>query len=62
MILTTWILGIDFSNDFCDFYWFAVKICVHDVIYAFRSIAIFTSLKKMTSELTYGKVNFVNIC
>ena len=51
MILTTWLLGIDFFNDFSDFYGFAVKICVRDVISALSSNAC--SLKKMTSELTY---------
>ena len=57
MILTTWLLGIDFS----DFYSFAIKICVRDVISAFRSIAWLTSLEKMTSELTYETLNFLNI-
>ena len=61
MILKTWLLGMDFFNDFCNFYWFAVKICVRDVISAFRSIAWFFSTKKMTSELTYGTLNFSNI-
>ena len=41
-----WLLGIDFFNDFSDFYCFAVKICVRDVISAVRSIAWLTSLKK----------------
>ena len=45
MILTTWHLGIDFFNDFSDFYCFALKICVLDVISVFRSIAWLTSLK-----------------
>ena len=54
--LTSWnrLLGIDF---FTNFYCFAVKICVR----AFRPIAWLTSLKKMTSELTYGTLNFMNI-
>ena len=38
-------LGTDFVNDFSDFYCFAVKISVRDVISAFRSIAWLTSLK-----------------
>ena len=46
-------IGIDFFNDFSNFYCFAVKICVRDVISAFRSIAWRTSLKKMTFELVY---------
>ena len=39
MIFTTKLLGNDFFNDFGDFYCFAVKSCVRDVISAFRSIA-----------------------
>ena len=50
-MLTTWLLGIDFLNDFSVYYCFEVKICVLDVISAFRSIAWLTSLKKMTSEI-----------
>ena len=45
MILTAWLLGIDFFNDFSVFYCFAVKICVRDVVSAFRSIAWPASLK-----------------
>ena len=60
IILATWLLGIDFFSDFSEFYCFAVKICVRGVISAFRSIAWLTS-KKMTSELTYGTLNFMNI-
>ena len=61
MILTTRLLGIDFFNDFSDFYCFAIIICVRDVISAFRSIVWLTSLKKMISELTYGTLSFMNI-
>ena len=38
-----------------------LKFCVRDVISAFRSIARFAPLKKMTSELTYGTLNVMNI-
>ena len=45
------VVSIDDSYD-SDFYSFAIKICVRDVISAFRSLAWLTSLEKMTSELT----------
>ena len=61
MNLPTWLLGIDFFINFSDFYCFAVKICVSDVIFAFWSFAWLTLLKKMPSELTYGTLNFINI-
>ena len=60
MILTTWLFGIDFFNDFSDFNCFAVKICILDVISAFRSIEWLTSLKKLTSEFTHGTSYFMN--
>ena len=49
-----WLLGIYFSGFYC----FAVKIYVRDVVSAFSAIAWLTSLKKMTSELTYGTLIF----
>ena len=41
-----WLLRIDFFNDFGDFYCFAVKVCVRDVISTLRSFAWLSSLKK----------------
>ena len=61
MILTAGFLGIDCFNNFSDFYCFAFRISVRDVISAFRLIALLTSLKKMNSELSYGTLNFMNI-
>ena len=62
MILTTWLLGIDFFIGLSDLYCFAVKICVRDGISAFRSIAWLNSFRKRTSELTYGtEVNIVRV-
>ena len=52
--------GIYFFNDLSDFYWFAVKICVRDVIFAFRSIAWLTSPKN-DFWTPYGTSKFVNI-
>ena len=46
-----WLPGVDFFNDFSDFYCSAVKICVCDVISAFRSFAWLTSLKKWLPNL-----------
>ena len=45
MILTTWLLGIVFFTDSGNFYCFAVKTCVRDVISAIRLTAWHTSLK-----------------
>ena len=46
MILTTWFLRIDFFEDVIDFYYFAVKFFVRDIISDFSSIAWFSSLEK----------------
>ena len=61
MILTTWLLRIDFFEDVSDFYYFAVKFFVRDIITDFSSIAWFSSLEKNDFELTYGALIFVSI-
>ena len=38
----------------------AVKVSANDVISAFKLIAWLTSLKKMTFELIYGNLSFIN--